>query len=248
MRKLLVIFVISMLMPFKAYSDATLPPPVTESTYIESTYIHQFPAKDLIKDFEIESKNRKGDDQFFYLYGLLYWTAAFDKNFSVVKTGDKFVFDLFKKERSKTWNAIKNKLEYEPSAFYINPSDKKSQRYEEYIDLALSNFLIALNLNPKHLLAKVATGIVYEEKGLIDKAIAEYRIALNEAWEQEKNKKWCPVNYLSYPPILLEVGSHLINILDPKSDAAEIRDIEDKIKKIKNMIDQNCFSDYHCLG
>lgn len=234
MTKLLTIFLLC-IFATASYSKMAAPP----------KNLVVIPAKDVIPYLATESKKRPNDDSFFYYAGLIHLRAAQDISVSFLLTeSNEINFNRLGGVWPKQWYDIENRWNgvypsSEPMPYIKDFSEQESLGYDKNLNLALENFTQAVKINSINYRAAFGIGWVYEKQGFTDKAIKQYRIALNQAWKQEKHETWYPYIEGDTPPTFFQIGRALLKFLDEDKDAKEIADIKNKMQKINDNADKS---------
>lgn len=123
---------------------------------------------------------------------------------------------------------------YEPKnmPFQATPSQdpEKEQKAFEHLEKAIKLYAQTVELEPANALARLGHGWVLDQAGQKEKAIAEYRQAVAEAWKTEGEKKYAG---LGPAFIVQEAAGYLIPLLDPEKDANEIADVQVKVQQLE---------------
>ena len=87
---------------------------------------------------------------------------------------------------------------------------------------ALKYYTRAVELDPKHLASQIGLGWCQEQAYLKSAAIVTYRKALELGWAREQTGE-----FALGPRVTEEVSGYLLNLLDPRADAAEIKRVQE---------------------
>lgn len=123
---------------------------------------------------------------------------------------------------------------YEPNhvPFVAKPSDDeaKVKAAYEHLAKAIERYKEVVRLAPENLSARLGLAWSIEQSKNKPLAIVEYRAVIDDAWKKEKDLDKAPLGWHS---VTAEAAGYLIPLLDPGKDNAEIRILEDRIKKMR---------------
>ncbi|HMF16499.1 MAG TPA: tetratricopeptide repeat protein [Gemmataceae bacterium] len=123
---------------------------------------------------------------------------------------------------------------YEPNhvPFAAKASDDaaKVKTAQEHLAKAIDIYKEAIKLAPTNLTARLGLAWCIDQSKNKKEAIKEYQTVIEDAWKKEKDLEKAPLGWHS---VTAEAAGYLIPLLDPGKDNAEIRILEDRIKKMR---------------
>ena len=119
-----------------------------------------------------------------------------------------------------------------PGAVRPATSPELAARAAQHLKDAMRHYAAALALAPDNLTARLGHGWVLQQAGESTRAIAEYRLVIEQAWPSEqKIKALMPSQRL----FTQEAMGYLIALLDKDRDAAEIADLTARQTQIRSL-------------
>lgn len=98
--------------------------------------------------------------------------------------------------------------------------------FQNYLNQAIENYLIALKLDPSHLYSRLGLAWCLQEKGKTEEAIAAYRQVYQQAWEKEE-----AVDHgMGGGSICIEAGTMLAELLPKEGAEKERAEIQGRIE------------------
>ena len=125
---------------------------------------------------------------------------------------------------------------YEPKniPFKIEPTtdQAKLEAAKAHLAEALRQYEEVIKLDPKDLPAALGYAWCIDQSGDKQKAIKQYRLVIDAAWEKEKDLKRAGLGWHS---ITGEAAGYLIPLLDSNADNAEINRLQDRINLLSRV-------------
>jgi tetratricopeptide (TPR) repeat protein len=119
-----------------------------------------------------------------------------------------------------------------PGAVRPATSPELAARAGQHLKDAMRHYAAALALAPDNLTARLGHGWVLQQSGESTRAMAEYRLVIEQAWPSEqKIKALMPSQRL----FTQEAVGYLIALLDKDRDAAEIADLTAKQTQVRSL-------------
>jgi hypothetical protein len=123
---------------------------------------------------------------------------------------------------------------YEPNhvPFAAKASDDaaKLKTAQEHLAKAIERYKEVVKLASANLTARLGLAWCIDQSKNKKEAIKEYQTVIEDAWKKEKDLDKAPLGWHS---VTAEAAGYLIPLLDPGTDNAEIRILEDRIKKMR---------------
>jgi len=123
---------------------------------------------------------------------------------------------------------------YEPNhvPFVAKASDDaaKLKTAQEHLAKAIERYQEVVKRAPGNLTARLGLAWCIDQSKDKKKAIKEYQAVIEDAWKKEKDLEKAPLGWRS---VTAEAAGYLIPLLDPGKDNAEIRILQDRIKKMR---------------
>ncbi len=123
---------------------------------------------------------------------------------------------------------------YEPNhvPFIAKTSDDaaKLKTAQEHLSKAIDRYKEVVKLAPGNLTARLGLAWCIDQSKNKMGAIKEYQAVIDEAWKKEKDLERAPLGWHS---VTAEAAGYLIPLLDPGKDNAQIRILQDRIKKMR---------------
>jgi tetratricopeptide (TPR) repeat protein len=117
-----------------------------------------------------------------------------------------------------------------PEAVQPAPTADNAAKAAGHLKKAIQHYDAALKLAPDNMVAVLGRGWAREQLGDTAGAIADYRLAISRSWPVDAKVKMVMP---SQRFITREAIGYLIPLLDPKRDALEIRDLQDKSEQLE---------------
>jgi tetratricopeptide (TPR) repeat protein len=102
----------------------------------------------------------------------------------------------------------------------------------EHLERSLDYYTRALELDADSLLARLGHAWALEQSGDKAAAIAEYRQVIERAWASEQKATRAGLGERFYTE---EAAGYLVKLLDPVTDAAEVRELEARREKLRRL-------------
>jgi tetratricopeptide (TPR) repeat protein len=114
----------------------------------------------------------------------------------------------------------------------VRPADspEHAARAARHLKDAIRHYAAALALEPDNLTARLGHGWTLQQAGDTERAIAEYRLLIKQAWQRDQKLKGLMPSQQVFTN---EAAAYLIPLLDKGRDAAEIADLRAKQAQIK---------------
>jgi tetratricopeptide (TPR) repeat protein len=118
---------------------------------------------------------------------------------------------------------------YIPYEVKVAVSPGQTRAAAAHLERALDYYKRALALEPSNLLGGIGYGWALEQSGATSAAIAQYRRVIDQAWQKEQSVTTGDLGQRFYTE---EAAGYLIKLLDPKTDAAEIAELDARRKTL----------------
>ena len=117
----------------------------------------------------------------------------------------------------------------------VKPADDalKLEQARKHLAEALRRYDEAINMDPKHALARLGYGWALHQSGDTAGAMTAYRAAIEAAWPQERSGR--TVAFRGWVSITEEAGRLLIPLLDPAKDRDEIALLRQRTEELQRM-------------
>ena len=114
----------------------------------------------------------------------------------------------------------------------VRPADspEHAARAARHLKEAIRHYAAALALQPDNMTARLGHGWTLQQAGDTERAIAEYRLLIKQAWQSDQKLKGLMPSQQVFTN---EAAGYLIPLLDKERDAAEIADLRAKQAQIK---------------
>jgi hypothetical protein len=123
---------------------------------------------------------------------------------------------------------------YEPNhvPFVPKASDDaaKLKTAQEHLAKAIERYKEVVKLAPGNLTARLGLAWCIDQAKKKKEAIKEYQTVIEDAWKKEKDLEKAPLGWHS---VTAEAAGYLIPLLDPGKDNAQIRILQERIKKMR---------------
>ncbi len=115
--------------------------------------------------------------------------------------------------------------------FAAQPTDDKAKQAlaEKHLAQALETYEAGLKLAPTDAVGRLGYAWCLEQAGQKEAAIAEYRKVIDHAWKNEGELTQAGLRFRS---LVTEAAGYLKPLLNASKDAAEIKDLDEKVAKI----------------
>ncbi len=189
------------------------------STSLEARYarpmLEEIPIERLVKNLtELAEKNPKDAKVRFNLARVHAMAYAAKTDKTQIQSG---------KEAQGAWFGYGPK--HLPFNVVKTDDAEKQKAAAAQLELAIKEYTKALELDPAMLPAQLGYAWCLEQTGKKDEAIKEYRKAIEQGWEKEKDSR----GGLDPKWIVAEAGGYLKPLLDAQKDKAEIDLIDERI-------------------
>ena len=111
----------------------------------------------------------------------------------------------------------------------IKPGTPRTAASRAYLQKSVDHYKKVLELAPESLIGRMGYGWTLEQSGNKAAAIAEYRRVIEQAWPKEQNARFAQLGQRFYTE---EAARYLIPLLDPKQDAAEISELQQRAQTL----------------
>ncbi len=116
-----------------------------------------------------------------------------------------------------------------PRAVSVPETPEAKQRREAHLKIAVDLFARALELDPSNLPSRVGLGWSLMKANRWREALNVLRPAFEEAWDREKRERGGEMGR----SLTVELGSYLLDLLDRKADAREIKRAQRRVRTIE---------------
>ena len=107
--------------------------------------------------------------------------------------------------------------------------DDQKKKAKQQLDAAVAQYREAIKLAPDDIVSKLGLAWILDQAGEKKEAKKLYRATIKKSWDKEGRLRGGRLggNYIT-----VEAGGYLVALLDPKSDGAEIAEINQRRKKL----------------
>jgi len=144
-----------------------------------------------------------------------------------------------KTDTAQVWKSKENEgvwFGYEPKniPFKVEPTadQVKLEAAKAHLAEALRQYEEVVKLDPNDLSAALGYAWCIDQSGDKQKAIKQYRLVIDAAWEKEKDLKRANLGWHS---ITAEAAGYLIPLLDSNADQAEINRLKERINVLSSV-------------
>ena len=114
----------------------------------------------------------------------------------------------------------------------IPPGTPRTAASKVYLQKSVDHYKAVVGLAPSGLVGRIGYGWTLEQSGNKAGAIAEYRRVIEQAWPKEQNVRVAQLGERFYTE---EAARYLIPLLDRKTDAAEIAELQKRMETLARL-------------
>ncbi len=111
----------------------------------------------------------------------------------------------------------------------VDPGATRSEASKGFLARSVGHYRKVVELDPSGLVGRIGYAWTLEQSGNTSDAMAEYRRVVEQAWTKEEKAKFAAPGERFFTE---EAARHLIPLLDPKRDAAEIATLRARAERL----------------